>query len=201
MKAIFGLGNPGRKYQGTRHNVGFEVIDELKDRRRVLAFDSFTSGSWSAEYAWWRTSGGDRTLLAKPQTFMNASGEAVSGLAGYYDIDPSGVLLVVDEAQLPLGRIRLRRSGSSGGHNGLKSVIQYLGPEFPRLRIGVGRGDPSWDLADHVLARFDPDELEIVKSAITRAADAVEMFVEDGIEAAMNCFNAKEDKSSEEDTR
>jgi PTH1 family peptidyl-tRNA hydrolase len=136
---------------------------------------------------------GRDVVLAEPTTFMNLSGEAVGRLASFHKVEPVDLLVVVDEVQLPLGRLRLGRSGSAGGHNGLKSVIQHLGAEFPRLRIGVGRGDPRWYLADHVLSTFRPDEREIVERAIERAADAVEVFVESGIETAMNKFNAKED--------
>jgi len=117
------------------------------------------------------------------------SGDAVSRIAAFHKLEPADVLVVVDEVQLALGRLRLRRSGSAGGHNGLKSIVQHIGSDFPRLRLGVGRGDPNWDLADHVLSRFDRDERDIVADSVKRAADAVELFVEEGIEAAMNRFN------------
>ena len=132
---------------------------------------------------------GRSAVLVEPQTFMNLSGDAVGRVAAFHKLEPADVLVVVDEVQLPLGRIRLRRSGSAGGHNGLKSIIQHVGTEFPRLRIGVGRGDPKWDLADHVLSRFGREEREAVVEAVNRAADAVETFVDEGIEAAMNRFN------------
>jgi peptidyl-tRNA hydrolase, PTH1 family len=137
-------------------------------------------------------------ILAKPKTFMNLSGDAVMQVAAFHKLEPADVLVVVDEAQLPLGRLRLRPSGSAGGHNGLKSVIQHLGGGVPRLRIGIGRGDPQWDLADHVLSTFRADERPIVQEAIGRAADAVETFVESGIGAAMNRFNAAEDRTTED---
>jgi PTH1 family peptidyl-tRNA hydrolase len=182
MKVIVGLGNPGRQYAGTRHNIGFEVIDEVARR-------------WSLQLRPWKsvalvavdTPRG--AVLVQPQTFMNLSGEAVARIATFHKVEPSDVLVVVDEVQLPLGRIRLRRSGSAGGHNGLKSIIQHVGPEFPRLRIGVGRGDARWDLADHVLARFEPVERDVMSDAVVRAADAVELFVSDGMQSAMNRFN------------
>lgn len=182
MKAIVGLGNPGRQYAGTRHNVGFDVVDELARR-------------WKVQLRPWKSVAelavvvGRGAVLVEPLTFMNASGEAVSRVAAFHKVEPPDILVVVDEVQLPLGRVRLRRSGSAGGHNGLKSIIQHIGPEFPRLRIGVGRGDPQWDLADHVLSRFAADEREAAIEAVQRAADAVELFVEEGIEAAMNRFN------------
>jgi PTH1 family peptidyl-tRNA hydrolase len=120
---------------------------------------------------------------------MNLSGDAVGRVTAFHKLEEADVLVVVDEVQLPLGRIRLRRSGSAGGHNGLKSIIEHIGTGFPRLRIGVGRGDPKWDLADHVLSRFGREEREAVAEAVNRAADAVEMFVDEGLDAAMNRFN------------
>ena len=189
MKLIVGLGNPGRSYHGTRHNVGFAVADELA-RRREVAFEHGRANALTA-----RVGRGAATLLfVKPLTMMNLSGEAVGGLAHFYKIDPSDIIAVADDVNLPLGRLRLRGSGSAGGHNGFRSIIACLGSDmFPRLRVGVGRGDPRRDLADHVLARFDPDEAEEVERAIARAADAVETFLAEGIEAAMNRFNRAED--------
>lgn len=182
MKAIVGLGNPGGDYAGTRHNVGFDVVDEVA-RRWGVALRPWKSIAHVA------VAGSRGAVLVKPQTFMNLSGEAVSRVLAFHKLDPSDVLVVADEVQLPLGRLRLRRSGSAGGHNGLKSVIQHVGDQFPRLRIGVGRGDPNWDLADHVLSRFSREERETVEEAVARAGDAVELFVEQGIEPAMNRFN------------
>ena len=182
MKAIVGLGNPGREYAGTRHNIGFDVVDAVARR-------------WGVQLKPWRSVANVVTVslrgavLVEPQTFMNLSGDAVSRIAAFHKLTPADVLVVVDEVQLPLGRLRVRRSGSAGGHNGLKSIIQHLGVEFPRLRIGVGRGDQTRDLADHVLSRFGRDEREAVEDAVTRAADAVELFVEQDVEAAMSRFN------------
>ncbi|MGE5244760.1 MAG: aminoacyl-tRNA hydrolase [Betaproteobacteria bacterium] len=184
MKAIVGLGNPGPKYRGTRHNVGFAVVDELA-RRAGAAFESAPADALVAR---WRRPG-DPVLLAKPLTFMNRSGDAVGDLVRYFKVDPADLLVVLDEVQLPLGRIRARPRGSAGGHNGLKSVIAQLGVEFSRLRLGIGRGDARRDLADHVLARFDDDEAAEVERMTTRAADAAEMFVTEGIAAVMNAFN------------
>jgi peptidyl-tRNA hydrolase, PTH1 family len=193
MKAIVGLGNPGSEYKATRHNVGFDVVDELI-RRWNVGLKSWKS---VADLAIVR----DRdVLLVEPKTFMNASGEAVGRIAAFHKIDPADVLVVVDEVQLPIGRLRIRPFGSAGGHNGLKSIIQHLGEAFPRLRIGIGRGDPRWDLADHVLSTFGRDERELVDRAILRAADAVETFVAEGIMTTMNKFNMAGDKTADEPT-
>lgn len=190
MKLIVGLGNPGARYHDTRHNVGFRVVDALARR-------------WSADQ--WREQhqalvarvrqGDEPVLLAKPVTFMNLSGEAVAGLAGFYKVASPDVLVVLDEVALPLGRLRVGRGGSHGGHNGLKSVIARLGTaDVPRLRIGVGRGDGQKELADHVLGAFAADERDEAEAAVLRAADAAVMFVTDGIERVMNAFNAANDK-------
>jgi PTH1 family peptidyl-tRNA hydrolase len=182
LKAIVGLGNPGAKFRGTRHNIGFAVLDELARRGQL----EFGTAPFEALMARWR----DRdTLLAKPLTFMNASGEAVGALLRYFKIEPVDLLVIVDEVQLPLAKLRARARGSAGGHNGLKSIIAQLGDEFARLRIGVGRGDERRDLADHVLATFDRDEADEVARMIGRAADAAETFIVSGIEAVMNGYN------------
>ncbi len=193
MKAIVGLGNPGEEYRATRHNVGFDVVDELARR-------------WNVNLKSWKSIAGlaivrDRgALLAEPRTFMNASGEAVRRIAAFHKIDPADVLIVVDEVQLPVGRLRIRPFGSAGGHNGLKSVIEHVGEAFPRLRIGIGRGDPRCDLADHVLSTFGRDERDVIDRAVVRAADAVETFVAEGITATMNRFNMAGDKTADDQT-
>jgi peptidyl-tRNA hydrolase, PTH1 family len=191
LKAIVGLGNPGPKYRGTRHNVGFAVLDELSARRRVV-FDSSPVEALVA-----KVRGENPALLVKPMTFMNLSGEAVGGLLRYYKIDAGDLLVIVDEAQLPLGKLRARARGSAGGHNGLKSIIAQLGEEFARLRIGIGRGDPRRELANHVLARFDQDEMVEVERATARSADAAELFVTSGIAAVMNAYNGGDPATTE----
>jgi len=190
---IAGLGNPGRKYAGTRHNVGFDVLNLLADRHRL----EWESAPADAIMAKWRAPG---VLLAKPLTFMNLSGHAVGELLRYFKIDLSDLLIVVDDVNLELGRLRARAAGSAGGHNGLKSLIAQLGTgEFARVRIGVGRGDARRDLADHVLATFDPDERTIVAETVSRTADAVELFVAEGIGPVMNRFNRKDDRNGKEE--
>jgi PTH1 family peptidyl-tRNA hydrolase len=191
VKLIVGLGNPGAKYRGTRHNIGFAVVDELAKRRSV----EFDASPVEALVA--KVRGLEPVLLAKPLTFMNASGEAVGELTRYFKIEQAELLVVVDEVQLPLGKLRARARGSAGGHNGLKSLIAYLGEEFARLRIGVGRGDMRRDLADHVLARFDAEEAAEVERMTTRAADASEMFITSGIEAVMNAYNGGDPATTE----
>jgi PTH1 family peptidyl-tRNA hydrolase len=191
VKLIVGLGNPGPKYRGTRHNIGFAVADELA-RRRSVGFDASPVEALVA-----KVRGAEPVLLAKPLTFMNESGEAVGALARYFKVEPADLLVVVDEVQLPLGKLRARARGSAGGHNGLKSLIAHLGEEFARLRVGVGRGDQRRDLGDHVLARFEADEAVEVERMTRRAADASEMFITSGIEAVMNGYNGGDPATTE----
>jgi PTH1 family peptidyl-tRNA hydrolase len=194
LKAIVGLGNPGEKYRGTRHNVGFAVVDELARRFQISGFEQ---APFDALVARWRRPDDEPVLIAKPLTYMNASGEAVGALLRYFKVDVPDLLVVVDEVQLPLGRLRARVRVSAGGHNGLKSIVAHLGEDFSRLRIGVGRGDARRDLADHVLARFDKDEAAEVERMIGRAADAAETFITSGIAAVMNGFNGGDPATSE----
>ena len=196
MKAIVGLGNPGPQYQGTRHNVGFAVVEELA-RRGSIAFESAPAEALLAR--WRRTEGivKNDVLLVKPLTFMNLSGQAVGELARYFKIDAADLIVIVDEVHLPLGKLRARTRGSAGGHNGLKSIIAHLGDQFARLRLGVGRGGDQRNLADHVLSRFEQDETAEVERLTARAADAAEMFVTSGIEAVMNAFNGGDPATTE----
>ena len=192
VKAIVGLGNPGAQYKSTRHNVGFAVVDELARRASV----GFESAPAEALVARWRRPD-EVVLLVKPLTFMNLSGQAVGELVRYFKIDVADLLVVVDEVQLPLGKLRARARGSAGGHNGLKSVIAHLGDEFSRLRVGVGRGEQQRDLADHVLSRFENDEATEAGRMTMRAADAAEMFVTSGIGAVMSAFNGGDPVTTE----
>jgi len=193
MKLVAGLGNPGRQYQGTRHNLGFEVVDEVA-RRHGLTFETAPADALQAK--WRRAAGEAPVLLVKPLTFMNLSGQAVGALARFYKIAPADLLVVCDDVNLALGRLRTRGAGSEGGHNGLRSIAQDLGTaDYPRLRVGVGRGDGRRDLADHVLARFEPDEKSQVDDAVTRAADAVELWTAEGLAATMNAFNRADENT------
>jgi len=197
MKLIVGLGNPGREYRETRHNVGFMIVDEIA-RRHGLSWSMAPSQVPDAFVT--KKYGTDPLLLAKPLTYMNRSGEAVAALARYYDIASADLLIVIDEAALPFGKLRARARGSAGGHNGLKSIVERLGTqEFPRLRLGVGRGDGRRDLADHVLATFEPEERTELESVIARAADAAEMFAVEGIFKVMNVYNADPTVSEQTD--
>lgn len=184
MKLIVGLGNPGDAYRETRHNVGFKVVDELADRHRA--------DSWREKFGGLEAKtrlGETPVILVKPLSFMNLSGQAVQAFSAFYKIAAPDLLVIVDDAELPLGRLRARRDGGAGGHNGLKSVIECLGTKaFARLRIGVGRG--PGELANHVLGRFTPEEQSVISAAVLRAADATEVFIANGIEPAMNAFNA-----------
>jgi len=198
LKLIVGLGNPGSEYRDTRHNAGFMVADALVDRWRVRdqwreKFEALLIKTAVHDARASMVAGGDQVVIVKPLTFMNLSGQAVAAIAGFYKIEPADVFVVTDDVALPLGRLRARREGGAGGHNGLKSIIQSLATQaFPRMRVGVGRGDNRRDLADHVLGRFDADERDTVSAAVLRAADATEMFLSEGIERVMNAFNAAE---------
>jgi PTH1 family peptidyl-tRNA hydrolase len=198
LKLIAGLGNPGPRYKGTRHNIGFEVVDEI-GRRAAVGYESAPAEALMAR---WRRSDADDVLLIKPLTFMNLSGQAIGELLRYFKIEVGDLLVIVDEVHLPLGKLRARARGSAGGHNGLKSIIAHLGDEFSRLRVGVGRGPAAdgqaqRDLADHVLARFDPDERVEAQKMTMRAADAAETFITSGIAAVMNAYNGGDPATTE----
>jgi PTH1 family peptidyl-tRNA hydrolase len=184
LRLVAGLGNPGRQYSGTRHNIGFMVIDFLAGKHG-LTFSKSTT--WNSELGKW-----GEIYLIKPLTYMNRSGDAICRFAHYFKINAEEILVVVDDVALPLGRLRLRAAGSDGGHNGLKSIIVHLGESFMRLRIGVGGANTTEQLVDHVLGEFDPSEKSKIDRAIERAAEAVEQVAENGIEPAMNLYNRAE---------
>ena len=192
MKLVVGLGNPGSRYRGTRHNVGFDVVDELAKRHGLNDTTDMAKSPADADLLRWRRLDGP-VLLAKPYTFMNLSGPAVQTLCHFYKVELSELLIVCDDVNLPLGRLRVRATGTEGGHNGLRSIALALGTiDYARLRVGVGRGDTRRDLADHVTAEFEPEERPGIDAAIARAADAVETWVSDGMAKVMNLFNREE---------
>jgi PTH1 family peptidyl-tRNA hydrolase len=186
---IVGLGNPGRQYARTRHNAGFMVLDRLASRWRV---EFALKKKFHARMAMLDREG-HRLLLCQPETFMNASGEAVKAISGFYQVPSASILTVVDDADLALGEIRLRPRGSSGGHHGLESIEQHFGTrEFPRLRIGIGREESGTrEITDYVLSQFSAAEAELLEKVLTRACDQIECWLSDGILQAMNRFNGK----------
>ena len=180
------LGTPGDKYENTRHNVGFMVADEVAERQHApiqkLKFKALTN---------LLTISGEKVLVMKPVTYMNLSGEAVRPAADFYKIPPDHILVVSDDTALAVGRLRIRKGGSAGGHNGLKSIIQHLGTDqFPRLRVGVGeKPHPDYDMADWVLGHFQGEDKKAIDAAVKRAADAIECLLKEGPDRAMNKFN------------
>ena len=184
---IVGLGNPGAQYDGTRHNIGFAVLDRFATRHG-LSIDRPQKNALTGEFR----EGGRRIILCKPQTYMNLSGEAVAPLARFYKIAPAEVLVVSDEFQVEFGRLLLHTEGGDGGHNGVKSLIAHLGTKaFPRLRLGVGPLPSLWDPADFVLSRFSQEEQPGVIEIVTRAAEALDLVLNVGVERAMNSVNAR----------
>lgn len=191
MYIIAGLGNPGAKYDGTRHNMGFDTIDLLVEEHKIPSAGVQMKAMWGKGII-----GGERVILLKPLTYMNLSGEAIGAFVRYYKIDPESELIVIyDDIDQEPGQLRIRKKGSAGGHNGMKSIIQHLGTDkFARIRIGVGEKPAGWDLADHVLSRFSKEDRGKVDEAIEKAAKAAEMIVAGEIDEAMNAYNAKPKK-------
>jgi PTH1 family peptidyl-tRNA hydrolase len=184
IKLIVGLGNPGARYARSRHNVGFLIADRLA-HAHALAFARRRFNAHLAE----GSVAGARVMIAKPQTYMNLSGEAVSKLFAFYKIAPHDLLVVYDDLDLPLGKMRLRPKGSAGGHHGMESILARISTsDFPRLRVGIGRPSPDADI-DHVLGSFDDDERAVMDETFARAVAAIEVWVAEGITAAMNRFN------------
>lgn len=187
MYVIVGLGNPDAKYRGTRHNAGFRSLDILAERNHIdvsVRKHRALMGKGIIQ--------GQKVILAKPQTYMNLSGESVLELAEYYKIDLEELIVLYDDISLDPGQLRIREKGSAGGHNGIKNIIAELGTNvFPRIKIGVGEKPPRMDLVDYVLGRFSEEEKPLMEEAFGRAAEAVEMIIGEGIAAAMNHYNQK----------
>lgn len=191
MYIIAGLGNPGSKYEKTRHNMGFDVIDELVDAYNIPG----AGVKFNAMYGKGSIAG-EKVILLKPLSYMNLSGGPIRAMVDYFKIDPEAELIVIyDDIDLEPGQLRIRKKGSAGGHNGMKDIIAKLGTQnFTRVKVGVGAKPSGWDLADYVLSRFPQKEREHIDDAIVRASKAVAMIVQDGSDAAMNEFNRKEER-------
>ena len=192
MYLIAGLGNPTREYEKTRHNVGFEAIDILADKAGTTVTEKKHKALYGKGYI-----GGQKVVLAKPQTYMNLSGESIREIADFYKIEPENIIILCDDINLSEGQLRIRLKGSAGGHNGLKNIISHLGTqEFPRIRIGVGEKPRGMDLADYVLGRFPKEQQTVMEEAYRDAAEAACMMIEDGADAAMNHYNRKHKENS-----
>ena len=187
MKAIFGLGNYGIKYAGTRHNMGFDTVTQLSQRWGIGLDTKKFKGLCG--FGWYN---GEKVILIQPQTYMNNSGECVREICDFFKLTNKDIIVIYDDINLAPGQLRVRPRGSAGGHNGIKSVIACLGSEeFDRVRIGVGEKPEQWDLADYVLSRFDKEEEPLIRDAVTHAADAVEKILSDGAGKAMEIYNRK----------
>lgn len=190
MYIITGLGNPGKEYEGTRHNAGFMAIDHLADKYQI-SMDTRKHMAYLGK----GIINGQKVILAKPQTYMNLSGESIRSLVDYYKIDPEEELIVLyDDISLDPGNIRIRAKGSAGGHNGIKNIIAMTGTQnFKRIKVGVGEKPKGWDLADYVLGRFSDEDRKKVNDAIEDAIGAVSMILRGETDQAMNCYNAKKE--------
>lgn len=187
MYIIAGLGNPEHRYENTRHNVGFEVIDILADRIGVCVDEKKHKALCARGVL-----EGQKVILLKPQTYMNLSGESVRAAADFYKVEPENIIVIYDDISLAPGQLRIRGKGSAGGHNGMKNIIAHMGTqEFPRLKVGIGEKPKGMDLADYVLSHFSKGEREVMDEAFREAADAVAVMIGQGIDEAMNRFNGK----------
>ena len=190
MYLIVGLGNPGSKYAHTRHNVGFDVLEALSRKLNVSISRERDNALIGECFV-----GGQKVILAMPQTYMNLSGEAVMPLANYFKIPPENLMVVYDDIDIPQGHIRIRKNGSAGTHNGMRSIVGLLGYEnFPRLRVGVGQKREGYELADWVLGHYIGEEQEVADKAFAQAADAIVDYIQNGIDSAMRTYNTKKEK-------
>jgi PTH1 family peptidyl-tRNA hydrolase len=189
MRIIIGLGNPTEKYQATRHNIGWDAITRIADDYNIALNQNKHKAICGTGYI-----EGEKVILAQPVTYMNLSGESVRQLVDYYKVSAQDIIVIYDDISLDVGQLRIRKKGSAGGHNGIKSIISHLGTdEFPRIKIGVGEKPKDWDLADYVLSRFKEDEEKIIREALKDSSDACRMIISDGMDAAMNKYNKKKE--------
>ncbi len=187
MYLIAGLGNPSKTYEGTRHNIGFTMIDAIGEK-----YDIDVTTKKHKAFVGRGIIDGMRVILAKPQTYMNLSGESVREIADFYKIEPENIIIIYDDISLDVGQLRIRKKGSAGGHNGIKNIIAHLGTqEFPRIKVGIGNKPEGWDLADYVLSKYSKAEQEALEEAADGVIGAVKLMLMDDIEAAMNRYNAK----------
>jgi PTH1 family peptidyl-tRNA hydrolase len=187
MYIIIGLGNPTSQYQATRHNVGWDAITRLSDDFRIPLDTKKHKAICGKGYI-----EGEKVVLAQPTTYMNLSGESVRELVDFYKVSPEEIVVIYDDISLDVGQLRIRKKGSAGGHNGIKSIISHLGTdEFPRIKVVIGDKPKGWDLADYVLSRFQEEEQPLIREALKDFSDAVKMILTSGIEAAMNQYNRK----------
>jgi peptidyl-tRNA hydrolase, PTH1 family len=185
---IVGLGNPEPKYDKTRHNIGFDAVDELA---KIWQMSLKENNRFQGLFAEGVAPGGKKIRLLKPLTYMNRSGQSVRAVTDWYKIDPKSVLVIYDDMDLPTGRLRIRLSGSAGGHNGMKSIISHLGSQdFPRLRIGIGKSDEKKETISHVLGKFAPQEIKIIEEILYTSVKAIELSLKEGIEQSMNRYNS-----------
>ena len=189
MRIMIGLGNPTEKYQATRHNIGWDAITRIADDYNIALNQNKHKAICGTGYI-----EGEKVILAQPVTYMNLSGESVRQLVDYYKVSAQDIIVIYDDISLDVGQLRIRKKGSAGGHNGIKSIISHLGTdEFPRIKIGVGEKPKDWDLADYVLSRFKEDEEKIIREALKDSSDACRMIISDGMDAAMNKYNKKKE--------
>ena len=195
MKIIVGLGNPTDQYKGTRHNIGYMAIDKIAEANQININQHKHKALVGAGFV-----GSERVLLVKPLTYMNLSGESVRAVADFYKIALEDILIIYDDISLEPGKLRIRKKGSAGGHNGIKSIIQHMGGDsFPRIRVGIGgERHPGMDLADYVLGHFTKEEMVVIDEALEKAEKAAELIMQDDIDSAMNLYNAKKEKKKKE---
>jgi PTH1 family peptidyl-tRNA hydrolase len=187
MYIIIGLGNPTREYQATRHNIGWDAITRISDDYNIPLDFKKHKAICGKGYI-----GGEKVVIAQPVTYMNLSGESVRELADFYKVSNEEIIIIYDDISLDVGQLRIRKKGSAGGHNGIKSIISHLGSdEFPRIKVGVGDKPKDWDLADYVLSRFQGEEQAAIREALKNASDACKTIITSGMEEAMNIYNRK----------